>query len=234
MLGAKRSLVYFLLCITALAEDTWRGALATPTEIKQQGGFTCNALKYGLRPYYSIYHHVGGEDGMQFRNDDGMISTSTDKYVALQHVPLRRTRRNAYLYKIAPTRNFIDATATMRQLVREGEAPERLERLYDLFRDEDELSAMHSIPWRQVKSWTRIDESNNLKETVRNPDYDRRFDSATDGGPNERFIGIAVGPVLPGHPESRDPDPSTLRSAATRYFQRIRFRAPDNGMGSWA
>ena len=232
MFNAYRFFVFSLWLVAAAAADTFRGTKSTPDEVRATGGFICSAISYNLVPFYSIYHHVGGDDGMQFRNDDGLISTSRDPTVAMQHIPNARGSDN-YLYRIAPTRNFIDSTATMQQLVEEGGASERVANLYYLFRDEQELSAMHSIPWAQIKSWTRVDGTGRRQETVSNPDYDRRFDSQWDGGPQENFIGVATGPALPGHPSSRDPDPEELSHAASRYFRRIRFHASQSRVGRW-
>ncbi|CAJ2500659.1 Uu.00g035120.m01.CDS01 [Anthostomella pinea] len=143
----------------------YRGDTKTPKHLKDADGFKA---KGGDQ---SLYSHVskGGQD------NDGYVSTSANRAQAVSFAE-KKGGGDGYVYEISANKQFIDCAGTLKQY-------------YDQWKVEEEFSAIGGIEWKQIKSWTVIE---NFQEgdTTQNPDYDVSTENEEAGGAQPQLAGF--------------------------------------------
>ncbi|PWI71855.1 putative Heat-labile enterotoxin IIB, A chain [Purpureocillium lilacinum] len=156
----------------------YRADMLSPDDLKRQQRFLPRGMD-GTRPNQpppdtSLFNHVSGTTTGMSRSGSGYVSTTRDINYARRFVSEAFGGRG-YIYHIHVSGNILDVAGTLQQWYSRA--------------SEAEFSALGGIQYSQVLGWIEFREGVEQPE-VRNPEYDRRFDTATTGGAQPQLAGF--------------------------------------------
>ncbi|KAJ0162096.1 Heat-labile enterotoxin IIB, A chain [Colletotrichum tanaceti] len=180
---------FFLFSLWSLlcqAVDLYRADSRTPAQIQAAQGFLPRGQStFGVAaPDTSLWNHVEGDAQGFSRMDDGYVSTTSDRNLAVNWIR-DMLGGNGYVYRIHSAPNMIDCKATLDKYYR--------------FEHEKEFAALGGIKDNQIIGWTRFT-NNRAGSEERNPFYQANiYGNMGTGGSQPSLAAFP-----PGHPAWRE------------------------------